>query len=529
MNNSSDSSADFRSTEQSTFTTQSQLDRVSLSRRCFLSKTFLAAGTLLLAHTPAFARSLNQTEPDFKILKEAVKGQVVTYRDADFEDLAFGELWNKLRPNPNRIPQVIVKVMDEEDVSTAIKFARTNKMKVSVRGGGHNWCNPSLRQGGMMIDLTNLDQVESIDKENRRAVVQPVVSNRDVQKPLNAQGLAFPSGHCPPVKLSGYLLSGGMSWNQGVWGHGVHSVEAIEMVTASGERITASNTENQDYFWAARGAGPGFFGVVTKYHLKLYPLPQYITASSYTYALDDLATVAKWLDATASKLTPNVELSLFLLNASVDLKLETKDNGGKVCMVTATVFAENETEAHDAVKLLDTCPVFDKCLAKSVNTHVNFETLFDMSGALWPGDRRNQVDAQFSNAAAEDLFGSVAEHFKKAPSSETLIMFAFFTGPNVPAPIEANASFSMTGKFYGGPWTMWKEPKHDPDNIAWHAEAFKLLQPHVVGHYIAESDMVARPDVVKKSYSADNYKKIEELRTKYDPHGVFFNYFDGLA
>jgi FAD/FMN-containing dehydrogenase len=117
--------------------------------------------------------------------------------------------------------------------------------------------------------------------EARKAVVQPIISNRDIQKVLNAKGLAYPSGHCPQVKLSGYLLGGGMAWNQGVWGSGTESIEAIELVTAEGRLITASKDEHAEYFWAARGSGYGFFGVVTRYHLKLHPLPKAIHGSTY--------------------------------------------------------------------------------------------------------------------------------------------------------------------------------------------------------------------------------------------------------
>jgi FAD/FMN-containing dehydrogenase len=73
-----------------------------------------------------------------------------------------------------------------------------------------------------------------------------------------------------------------MSWNQGVWGYGNESVEAVELVTAEGKLITANEHDHSDYFWAARSAGYGFFGVVTCYHLKLYPLPKAITASPTT-------------------------------------------------------------------------------------------------------------------------------------------------------------------------------------------------------------------------------------------------------
>jgi FAD/FMN-containing dehydrogenase len=202
----------------------------------------------------------------FDDLKQACQGVLATAADANFTELLHGNLWNRLIPD--RAPH-LVRVNDEQDVVAAVLFARANKLKVVVRGGGHNWCQPTLRNGGMLIDLTNLNKVISIDPIARRAVMQPIVSNREAQRALNPLGLAFPSGHCPQVKLSGYLLGGGMSWNQGAWGHGCESIEAIEMVTAEGKLITASSDENQDYFWAARGAGSGFFGVVTRFHLKI--------------------------------------------------------------------------------------------------------------------------------------------------------------------------------------------------------------------------------------------------------------------
>ena len=137
------------------------------------------------------------------------------------------------------------------------------------------------------------------------------------------RGLLIPSGHCPQVKLSGYLLGGGMSWNQGVWGYGNESVEAVELVTAEGKLITANESDNADYFWAARGAGYGFFGVATRYHLKLYPLPKAIHAISYYYSLNEATDCRRMARRDcASKLSPSIELSFFLLTAPPELKDE---------------------------------------------------------------------------------------------------------------------------------------------------------------------------------------------------------------
>ena len=190
---------------------------------------------------------------DLSALKAACKGHTSQKGDADFLELLHGNLWNRLIPV--RSPEAIVRAADEDDIIAAVKFAKAKGLRVTVRGGGHNWSQPALRNGGLLIDIRDFTKVISVDVENRKAVIQPIISNRDVQKTLNPLGLSFPTGHCPQVKASGYFLGGGMAWNPTVWGSGAESVEAIELVTAQGELIKASETENVDYFWAARGAG----------------------------------------------------------------------------------------------------------------------------------------------------------------------------------------------------------------------------------------------------------------------------------
>ena len=458
-------------------------------------------------------------------LRQSVKGQVLSEADPEFERAAL-DIWNKYGP-PKRRPQLIVRVANEQDVVEAVRFARSENLKIAVRGGGHLWCNPTLRRGGMMIDLTSLNQVISIDAKAHKAVVQPIISNREIQARLNAQNLAYPSGHCPPVKLSGYLLSGGMSWNQGVWGPGVSSVEAIELVTPAGELITANKDRNTDYYWAARGAGPAFFGIAVRYHLKLYDLPLAIACSSYYYPIGEVQTIARWLESIAGKLAPKIELSLFMLSAPPELEDKCRAGAGKVCLVTATVFADSTEESGSALKPLDDCPIIEKCLARTTAEPNTFETLFDASGAMWPAGHRCQVEAMFSNSNLADVFKALRDHFIKTPSPATLIMYAIFTGPDIPAPLP-EAAFSMSACYYGGPWTMWTRAQDDDANTQWQKKCLELLEPFTAGHYIGETDFVTYPHHARESYSEGNWKRLQELRKKYDPDGVFFNYSDGL-
>jgi len=497
------------------------------SRRALMVGGALVGGSVCAEAMAGVTREQSRAI-DADAFRHKIRGKVATPESADFDELLFDGLWNQLHPT-DRLPQIIARVEDEQDVCEAVRFARHNGLKVVVRGGGHNWCNPSLRQGGMLIDLSHLNKIISIDAASRIATLQPIISNRDVQRHLNAHGLSYPSGHCPQVKLSGYLLSGGMSWNQGVWGPGAGSVEAIDVVTAKGDLIRASKNENVDYFWAARGAGYGFFGVAVRYHLKLYPLPKHIAASSYYYNIDKVGVVAAWLGDIAGRLPANVELSLFLVSAPPEIAEKCKGQSGKVSLVTATAFADSEEEARRATELLEQSPIIGECLSKTVNEHVNFDRLFDMSGAMWPANRRNQVEAMFSNSSPKELLEALREHFMRAPSPESLILYAFFTGPHVPPPALGDAAFSMSARLYGGPWSMWKDARDDEKNLSWHKKYLEILKPFTTGHYIGESDTVTYPDHVRHAFATRaDFQRIEQLRKKHDPTGVFFNYFDGL-
>jgi FAD/FMN-containing dehydrogenase len=523
------------------FNASKEADGVSIkkvTRRQFLCGSIAAAGSTFfvtniagipIAATAKGAAKGAAEKIDIADLtrKFKFKGIVVSRGDADYPKYAFGELWNKLVPD--RGPQVICVVSDEQDVVEAVKFAKERRLKVVVRGGGHNWTSPSLRNGGMMIDLSQLTKVISIDVAKKTGVFQPIISNRDAQKALNPKGLAYPTGHCPQVKISGYLLGGGMAWNQGVWGHGCESVEAIEMVTADGEMITASKDQNQDYYWAARGAGSGMFAVCVRFHLKLYDLPKAITGSTYWYRYEDLVEVSDWVGKVANKLHESVEFSEFIVEAPAKYQQQCKSSNGKIVLVTGTCFANTPEEARQKLAPLESCPLVSKVIDKSVNTPFTFEQLFDMSGGLWPGDLRNKVDALFYDCSPTGPMKVMADHFKKTPSKKTVYMFAVFTGKTLPPPIPKDMAFSMSGRLYGGAWTMWDNAADDKANIAWHEECQKITDPFVVGRYVGETDTTVHLDYPAKCFTKENWIKLAKLRKKYDPAGLFFDWKEGLT
>lgn len=152
----------------------------------------------------------------------------------------------------------------------------------------------------------------SIDSASNTASLQPAITSAELASALAPRGLAFPVGHCPSVGLGGLLLSGGLGWNSGQWGPACASIHAIDVVTPDGELVHADENQNADLLWAARGAGPGFPGVVTRFFVSVQPLPQAITTSTYVYDLDELDNLAPWASDIAALLPPTVELTLLL-------------------------------------------------------------------------------------------------------------------------------------------------------------------------------------------------------------------------
>ena len=459
------------------------------------------------------------------LLRDKIRGTVVTATDSNFETVKSAMVWNEIKPK--RSPDVIVTVKDDDDVVTAIQFAKANHLKVVMHGGGHTWCGLSVRHGGMIIDLANLN-ASTIDKEAKTAVIEPVISNRELARRLGEHGLAFPIGHCPTVKASGYLLNGGMSWNLSEWGPACMSVEAIECVTADGNKIKASAKEHPGLFWAARGCGPGMFAVVTKFHLRCYPLPKAIMTSTYFYALDDLEDVVNEVVALGWKMPSNVELSIFLMQAPPDLADRCKHNNGKLCMISTVTFSSTPEEGRAALAVLETGKMPQKSLLKALNESSNFEKLSDVSGIAWPENHRNLCENQCSKSNPTDILMALRDKFIEAPSPKSVIVFCQSTGGHNLLEPDPNVALSMDATSYGGCWTIWEKPEDDAVNLKWQNEVIAIIKPFTHSHYIGETDIVQDHQRVQESYTPEKWRKLEEIRAKYDPEGLFFGFLGGL-
>ena len=459
---------------------------------------------------------------DVKELQRRIEGKVTTAADAGYENLRCEISWNQL--TPARYPQLVVQVATEHEVVEAVRFARTHGMRIAVRGGGHSWVGFSLRDGSLLIDLARLKQI-SIDYEARVAAIQPAVTGRELNRQLAACGLAFPVGHAPSVPLSGFLLNGGLGWNSNSWGPACFSVEAANVITADGSLFVANSEQHSDLLWAIRGAGPGFFAVATQYVLKLYPAPRAITTSTYFYPLQCVEEVGTWAASVAPRLPREVELTLFIAPAPPDLAEQCRPGNGFVGILSATAFLDAEKEATTALRLLESCPVARECLKKEINQPTPLDALLDMGGMLWPERHRYLADTLWSDSPPAQPLATVREHFLRAPSPKSLALCVFSTGDGNGNAVLPDAAFSMRARTLLLCYAIWERPEDDAANAAWHRETIAALDTFAVGHYVGESDVVAKPARAERSFARANWQRLQSLRRAYDPDGLFHGHF----
>jgi FAD/FMN-containing dehydrogenase len=372
-----------------------------------------------------------------------------------------------------------------------------------------------------VLDLAALDEVV-VDVAKRRARVGPAVRGGALVALLTPLGLAFPVGHCADVALGGFLLNGGVGWNSGEWGPSCLSVLGMEIVTANGELVHADATHNPELFWAARGAGPGFFGVVTRYELALHTLPPTIAAASVTFDAKSMVEAGEWVGRFAQSAPAQLEIICVLGVNDPEPKPDTPQS----LLVAAFAFAGSETQARQWLAPLTSTPRGAKVLARGDFAKATLAQLQQVNDASFPDGFRFYADHSWSNATPAQLLERLRPVAFKAPSRRS---FSFFSPNTVRVDLKAvqtQAAFSMAGSQYFGAYGFWKEPENDRANLAWVRATLDAVEPVTVGQYVGEADLAAGPQRLARCFSPDALRKLSALRREYDPAGVFHSYLE---
>jgi FAD/FMN-containing dehydrogenase len=432
-------------------------------------------------------------------------GTILRRGDAGYEEARLGAIWNGRKPD--RFPDAIAQARDAGDVVDAVRLAREQGWRIGLRSGGHSWSGNAIRDGGLLLDLSGLDDVE-IDVEARTAWVGPGVRGADLQPALNEKGLYFPTGTCSSVALAGYTLGGGASFTGKRDGPAAHALRAIDVVTADGELVHADDDSHPELMWAARGGGPGFFGAVTRLQLELRPLPRAMYTALYVHAAE---TIDDFLEHSIELLhsTPPQVADMWMAIASW-----LPDHDGTILAQFPIVFASDEQEALRLLEPFERSPLLEHAVAHVPPHPWTFPEGYALLDQLYVAGNRYRSDALWMNSRSEGFAEAVKDVVLALPNRWSHVLWA----PAAPT-AHPNAAYSMHSEISVHAYGVCQDPGDDATVLGFVDDAMRRLLPHSVGGgKVNDCDLAAFP---KAYLSAENAERLEELRRSYDPAGLF--------
>ena len=221
---------------------------------------------------------------------DGFRGRLISADHADY-DIARA-VWNGAI---DRRPHLIARCIGTADVVAAVRFARDHDLEIAIRGGGHNVAGTAVCDDGIVIDLSAMRAVR-VDPTDRRAWVQGGALWGDVDHETQAHGLATTGGIVSHTGVAGLTLGGGVGWLMRKHGLTVDNLLAVDVVTADGELLRASEDEHPDLFWALRGGG-GNFGVVTSFEFRLHSVGPTVLAGPILWDATDAGEVLRFGNA----------------------------------------------------------------------------------------------------------------------------------------------------------------------------------------------------------------------------------------
>jgi FAD/FMN-containing dehydrogenase len=439
-----------------------------------------------------------------------MRGPILTSEEPGYEEAR--KIWNGLI---DRRPAIIAQCTGAADVVDAVNFARENGLVVSIKGGGHNVAGNAVNDGGIVIDLSPMRGVH-VEPSTRTVRVQGGATLGDMDRETQLFGLAVPAGVVSTTGVAGLTLHGGAGHLRRKYGLSIDNLLSVDIVTADGELRRASATENQDLFWAVRGAGSNF-GVVTSFEFQAHPVGPMVMVGAVFYPLEEIQTLLPaWRDYISS--APN-ELSTVALCWSVPPHEPfPPEHHGKPVLVVATAYAGPVEEGEPVVQPLRELgePLIDLSGPWPwLGLQSGFDPLFPKGGLYY---WKSRALSELSEAAIDDI----ADFAGRRPSPLTDIIVwhnggaISDVGESDTAYGDRDANFLVTGE------ASWDDAASTDDAIAWARDFWDTMGGHSTGGlYLNFAGLGEEKEALVKAGYGGNYERLVQLKAKYDPTNFF--------
>ncbi len=456
-----------------------------------------------MTHLAAFLPALYA---EYRSKKDTLtlEGRLIEPTDSDFEEVVMGSLFNKI--DPKRRPAKIVEARSVDDVIAAVNYARRQGKKISVCSGGHSWSANHLRDDSILILMKHFDQFE-VNVNEKTATAGPAVGGSVLMLELFKHNLFFPAGHCKGVCIGGYLLQGGYGWNGRKTGMACESVYGIDLVMADGTYLHASETENADLFWAARGSGAGFFGVVVRFHLKLFTLPKHRAIIAHQFQMEHLEAVYEWAYAVGPTIPKAVEFQMIMSNKMAGIF-------GPGIEAAAPIFADTKDEFEEAMAFMKHSPIRHKAMIATPALDPGINALYQLVMTHYPENYHWGVDNMWTHAPLDDLMPFVKEIARTLPPAPSHMLWLNWH----PGNITTNMAYSKEDNIYLALYANWKNAGDTAKYGNWAAGMMQKMAHLSTGIQLADEGLHKR---TSPFLSEANLKKVQEIRTVHDPESRF--------
>src|SRR5689334_14988898 len=485
-----------------------------MKRRQFLHTALAAAPAVAF---PRFVSAAESAAAPADVEALSLQGKEILLKGTDIKDLATrlrGELllrdsagydsarriWNGAF---DRHPALIVRPSGAADVMEAVKFASANQMLLSVRGGGHSLSGQSVCEKGMMIDLSPMNSAR-VDPKRRVATIEGGALLGALDREALAHGLATTAGTVSHTGVGGLTLGGGFGRLARHFGLACDNVRAIDLVTADGKFLTASEQENKDLFWGLRGGG-GNFGVATSFDFQLHPVNPIMLGGDLLYSFEDAPKVLEFYFGFAAEAPDELNVDVSLVRLPNDKRFLSLD----ICY-------SGPAEAGE--KVIAPLRQIRKPIEDSVKPtpYVDLQKSSDVATAH---GHKFYIKAGFLQKTTAALIDDIVATIAGA-NLPVINAVSLPQGGGAIARVKPNATAFAQRVAPHNMFVMsrWDDPALNEQAGNWTRNSWKKLEPHTHGFYVNEfNDDSSR---MRETYGP-NYDRMVALKTKYDAGNLF--------
>ena len=437
-------------------------------------------------------------------LRASLRGELLTSADPAYDEAR--KLWNGMI---DKRPAAIARCAGTADVISAVKFAQSNDLAVSVRGGGHNVAGKALRDDALAIDLSAMKGLR-VDPKAKSARAQAGVTWGEFDRETVSFDLVSTGGTVSTTG-SGLVLGGGIGWLMRKYGLACDNLLSVDVVTANGEFLTASESENADLFWAVRGGG-GNFGVVTSFEYRLHELEP-ITGGMALYPSSMIGDMFRFYREYTRSVPDSVTTYAGIVQGPEGTPL-ADDIAGFI----AVCHSGSETDGERLVRPIKEFgpPAVDMI---GLMPYTALQTLFD---AGTPPGNRNYWRSNFLNEISDEAIDVILANADGLPSTPySFLFFEHMEGAVGRVGVRDTAFANRDAKYNFSIFSAWTDRAEDDRYITWTRAFGDAMKAFATGagyvNYMTDDEGAER---IRATYEA-NYERLVAIKRKYDPTNFF--------